>query len=149
MILGNKVHCPKFEDCEAPLCPLQENTLEGALWYADEEICRARKFQSLLWIQKQKRIAKLGLSVDDGFFSLKMVNSIRAITKNLKGADPNNFNSEEKWLKQRLEKRAMVSQKRGDNKATSKEIRRNSVAKKRDNLVNATNTSNQDRGGGK
>lgn len=113
----NVEKCGLFEGCDAPLCPLQQNTLEGGLWYPDEEICRARKFQSLPWIKKQKRIAKLGLTPDDGFLPVSMLTAIQVVTKNLKGADPDDFESEAKWLKQRAEKRATVSQKRGNTKA--------------------------------
>lgn len=113
----NKEQCKSLEDCEAPLCPLEESSKKHGLWYADEGICRARKFQSLPWVRKQKRIAKLGLTVDDGFFTVEMLNSADRITKNLKGADPDDFGSEAKWLRQRAENRASVSQKRGDNKA--------------------------------
>jgi len=71
-----------------PLRPLQQNTLERGVWYADEGICRARRFQSLPWVKKQKRIAKLGLRVDGGFFTIRMLDCIQVITRNLKGADP-------------------------------------------------------------
>lgn len=108
--------CRLFETCEAPLCPLDKTSIEHAVWYPDEEICRARKFQSLPWIQKQKRIAKLGLTWEDGFFTVKMLKTIQVVTKSLKGADPDDFGSEEKWLKQRLSAGAKSdrgSQKRG------------------------------------
>ena len=106
----------KDKDCEAPLCPLEDNPLR--IWFADEWVCRARKFQSLPWIKKQKRIVKLGLTIDDGFFTVKMLNSIGRLTRSIKGADPDDFDSEAKWLKQRAENRELVSQKRGNNKAS-------------------------------
>ena len=109
--------CRLFETCEAPLCPLDNDSLKHGLWYADEGICRARRFQSLPWIQKQKGIAKLELSVDDGFFTVRMLDSAKTVTKSLRGADPNTPKAEEKWLRQREEKRAKVSQKRRNNKA--------------------------------
>ena len=109
--------CRLVETCEAPLCPLQENAMIYGVWYADEKICRARKFQSLAWVKRQKRIARLGLTADDGFFSVKMLESLNRTTKSLRGADPDDFNSEAKWLKQRAGKRATVSQKRRNSKA--------------------------------
>lgn len=93
------------------------------------------------WIKKQKRIARLGLTIDDGYFSHRMLTSIRAVTKNLKGADPDDFDSEEKWLKQRLEKRATVSQRRWNNKASNKQMRGNSIARKEKTSLSATRTS--------
>jgi hypothetical protein len=137
-----EIDCLKFEECSAPLCPLADN-LKDLVSYPDEEICRARKFQSLPWIKKQKRIAKLGLTIDDGFFTVEMLNSIRAITKNLKGADPSDFDSGAKWLKQRAEKRAMVSQKRRNNKAKQYQKTHQVIAKKRGNLVPVANLSHQ------
>jgi len=137
----NKINCPSFENCDAPLCPLDPSSLANGVFYGDEEICRAKKFQSVRWIRTQKKIAKLGLTVDDGFFTVGMLTSIRAVTKNLKGADPDDFDSEQKWLRHRLEKRATVSQKRGNNKASNKQMRGNSIAKKRETLVGASITS--------
>lgn len=116
--MTSEKRCTIYEGCGAPLCPMQENTLKHGLWYPDEEICRARRFQSLPWVKKQKRIAKLGLTVDDGFFTVRMFDSIKAITENVKGANPDDFGSEQKWLKQRAEKRATASQKGRNNKAT-------------------------------
>jgi len=135
----NKLDCPQFKvGCSAPLCPLDPSSLANGVFYGDEPICTARRFQSLPWIRTQKKIAKLGLTIDDGYFSHKMLTSIRAVTKNLKGADPDDFDSEGRWLKERLEKRATVSQKRGNNKASNKQMRGNSIAKKRKTLVGAT-----------
>jgi len=143
-----KIDCPHFDTCSSPLCPLAPN-LKDLICYPDEEICRARKFQSLPWIKKQKRIAKLGLTVDDGFFTVTMLNAIQVVTKNLKGADPSDFGSEAKWLKQRAEKRAMVSQKRRNNKAKQNQKHHRVIAGKRDNLVSATSASHQTKRGEK
>jgi hypothetical protein len=119
--------CNLFELCEtpeAPLCPMRQTTVEHGRWYADEQICKARKFQNLPWIRKQKRIAGLGLTVDDGFFTVRMLNSIQAtaITKNLKGADPDYLISELNWLEQRAEKRASAEQKTRSRKAAPSKV---------------------------
>lgn len=119
--------CNLFELCEtpeAPLCPMRQTTVEHGRWYADEQICKARKFQNLPWIRKQKRIARLGLTVHDGFFTVRMLNSIQvtAITKNLKGADPDYLISELNWLGQRAEKRASAEQKTRSRKAAQSKV---------------------------
>ena len=119
--------CNLFELCEtpeAPLCPMRQTTVEHGRWYADEQICKAKKFQNLPWIRKQKRIARLGLAVDDGFFTVRMLNSIQAtaITKNLKGADSDYLISELKWLEQRAEKRASAEQKTRSGKAARSKV---------------------------
>ena len=94
-------NCSKYESCGAPLCPLDPPSLTNGIWYPDEEICKARKFQYLPWIEKQKRIIKHRLTADNGFFTVKMLYSIRAVTKTLKGANPDDPDSETKWLKKR------------------------------------------------
>ena len=94
--------CNLMEPCatpEAPLCPLQEFTLKSAVWYGDEPVCQAEKFQNLPWIKKQKLIADLKLKADDGFFTLKMLNFIKVVGKNLKGADPSDKRAEANWFK--------------------------------------------------
>jgi len=111
-----KEQCKLFEKCEAPLCPLEDDSSQ--LWYPDEGICRARKFHRLPWIKKQKRIAKLGLTIDAGFFTAQMLKSIDRITRSLKGADPDEFDSETRWLEQREQKRVTASKKRRNNKAS-------------------------------
>jgi hypothetical protein len=99
--------CNLFEECQtpdAPLCPIQESTVRYGIWYPDEPICRAKKFQDLSWIKKQKKIAKLKLNMDDGFFTIRMLNQIQVVPRSLKGADPADSNAEMKWLQNRTEK---------------------------------------------
>jgi len=112
--------CNLFEPCEtpdAPLCPIQENTLKHGIWYRDEPICKAKQFQELPWIKKQKQIAKLKLKTDVGYFTVKMLNAIRVISVNIRGADPDDSKAELKWLKARTEKRARAAEKRIATKA--------------------------------
>lgn len=99
--------CNLLEPCstpEAPLCPLQEISLKTALWYGDEPICEGENFQNIYWIKKQKQISELGLKADDGFFTVRMLSALRAVGKNLKGADPDDVRAEIKWLKQHQER---------------------------------------------
>ena len=95
--------CNLLESCgtpEAPFCPLQEISLKNAVWYGDEPVCKAEQFQNLSWIKKQKVISDLGLDAEDGFFTIKMLNALKIIGKNLKGADPNDPRAETKWLEE-------------------------------------------------
>ena len=101
MATMNKDQCHLFETCEAPLCPLQANTVENGVWYADEEICRTRKHHSLQWIKKQKRIVRLGLTSDIGYFTVEMLNAIQRVTRNTKGADADVVHSKQQWFKSR------------------------------------------------
>ena len=101
MATMNKDQCHLFETCEAPLCPLQENTVENGVWYADEQVCRARKHLPISWIKKQKRIVRLGLTSDIGYFTVEMLNAIQRVTRNTKGADPDDIHSKQQWFKSR------------------------------------------------
>jgi hypothetical protein len=104
MLSANDKLCNLLDSCvtpEAPLCPLQELSLKTAIWYGDEPICQSDNFQHLSWIKKQKIIADLGLTADDGFFTVRMLNSLRTIGRNLVGADPSETSSEAKWFKER------------------------------------------------
>ena len=86
--------CRRFELCEAPLCPLEP----CGIWYADEQICTARQFQTKKWVQKQKKIAKVA-TADNGFFSIPMLECVGRVTKQITGGNPDVWESEEKWLK--------------------------------------------------
>ena len=114
--------CNLFEECQtpdAPLCPIQENTIKYGIWYPDEPICRAKKFQNLSWIKKQKQIAKLKLSTDGGFFTVRMLNELHSIPQHLKGADPADYDAEAKWIETRTERRKKISSPRLSKKAVN------------------------------
>uniref|UniRef100_A0A6M3LS13 Uncharacterized protein n=1 Tax=viral metagenome TaxID=1070528 RepID=A0A6M3LS13_9ZZZZ len=48
--------CSKFDVCTAPICPLDSASLETAVWYPNEDICKIR--MNLPWRRIQRRIAK-------------------------------------------------------------------------------------------
>ena len=107
--------CNLFEECQtpdAPLCPIQENTIRCGIWYPDEPICRAKKFQDLSWIKKQRKIAKLKLNMDDGFYTVRMLNQIHVIPRSIRGADPADRNAEIKWLRDWAERRIRSTDRR-------------------------------------
>lgn len=76
--------CRLFEDCLAPLCPLDRSSLKG-IWYADEEICRSRTNGNLPWIRAQRKIARVKAV---GYFTLEMLSDIRTARKGMAGLDP-------------------------------------------------------------
>jgi hypothetical protein len=78
--------CTLFEDCLAPLCPLDPASLKG-IWYPDEEICRSRSQGGRLWIRAQRRIAKVAGS-GAGYFTLAMLGRLVVIRKGITGLDP-------------------------------------------------------------
>lgn len=119
--------CNLFEPCEspeAPLCPLQHESVAYGIWYGNEPICRSKKFQELPWIKKQRKIASLKLAEDAGYFTTRMLNClhISAITGKLTGADPNSSEPEEKWLSSRNQRQAKLRQNKKAAKQTRQEI---------------------------
>ena len=98
--ISDKGNCRHYEYCEAPICPqdLAECGTPRGIWYADEEICGLRKFQTLPWVVKQKRLVKLGLTFDDGFFSVNMLNVIGRMKKGIVGENPDSIRPEEQWI---------------------------------------------------
>ena len=125
--------CNLIEECgspEAPLCPLQASTLKNGIWYPDEPICQAEVFQDLPWIKKQRQIAELRLTQKHGFFTVRMLEAIHMVTRNLKGADPDDLKAEIKWLNELSEKRATASEKRHKQGAKAKRKRATKKRKK-------------------
>jgi len=80
-----EIACGLFENCLAPLCPLDKNSLKG-IWYSDEEICRSRTHGNLTWISAQRKISRVKA---EGYFTLEMLADIRTARKGLTGLDPN------------------------------------------------------------
>ena len=80
--------CKHFNTCSAPLCPMDNKTLDGGLWYPNEEICKLRKFAAQSWIRKQKKISKATYDYSR-FFAFDMLNSIKAVREGARGANPN------------------------------------------------------------
>ena len=114
----NERTCNLFEPCEtpeAPLCPIQIETIKNGIWYPGEPICKSKRFRNLSWIQKQQKIARLKLTPDDGFFTVRMLDAIHTVTGNIKGADPDEVDAELKWFSRREEKKVV---KRKKNRAT-------------------------------
>ena len=106
----NTVKCVRFNNCEAPLCPLQPDTLKNNIWYKDEEICKNKECQKLGWIINQRKITRLASS--DGFFTFNMLKNITRFRKGIEGLNSGltteQLNKEEKeWI----EIRSRVSKK--------------------------------------
>jgi len=84
---ANIGECPSFEGCEAPLCPLDEG-LSDAAWYPDEDICVSRKFPSLHWLKRQKRLRKYKAPASNGYFTKEMLENMRRCSSGTKGINP-------------------------------------------------------------
>lgn len=97
-----KEECKHFGRCFAPLCPISGKEKSYLyIWYPDEKICSLRKFQTLDWVKKQKLIAKRHGSVAH-FFTIRMLQAIKRVSRGITGIDPDNKRDTEKqWLKTR------------------------------------------------
>jgi len=97
-----KSSCKKYENCSAPLCPLEKKTIKNGIWYPDEEICGARDQQTVEWIKKQKLVAKADACLDK-YFTADMLKAAKQIRKGIEGIDPDQpldkaYKEEEKWV---------------------------------------------------
>ena len=98
--MGNK--CSHFEECSAPLCPMDNQSLEGGLWYVDEEICPLRGQPD--WVRKQEKIKRAVADRDPyevGYFRVEMLERLHRITGMVRGIDPDAPEEDqlEAWLK--------------------------------------------------
>lgn len=101
-----EIACGLFENCLAPLCPLDKNSLKG-IWYSDEEICRSRTHGNLTWIRVQRKIARVKAG---GYFTLEMLADIRTARRGLTGLDPNEEEQVQlrRWLDLHAKKRSVA-----------------------------------------
>jgi len=77
--------CSLYETCIAPLCPLDQSSLNG-IWYPDEEICRSRTNGNLPWMKAQRRLSRVAAG---GYFTVEMLTHLVVIRKGITGLDPN------------------------------------------------------------
>jgi len=100
--------CPSYEGCEAPLCPLDTNSLPHAIWYVDEPVCPSLKYrQHFVLMQKKivKHRAKASKQNDIGYFTVKMLNSIKSVSPNIKGIVPESKQTPNGWIRKRTTQR--------------------------------------------
>lgn len=51
--------CIRFQECSAPLCPLDPDIKERVWWAGEEDICKSRKHaKGLRWIKKQRSVVR-------------------------------------------------------------------------------------------
>ncbi len=95
-MIKNISECKHFEGCYATLCPLHED-LDSCVWYPDEEVCRLTKFKSWHWIKRQKSLRKHKATVDNGYFTRKMLDNMYACSARTKGENPDSRKNM-KWV---------------------------------------------------
>ena len=48
----------EWNKCRAPLCPLDDQSLQHGVWYPGEEICKHEAMQAVDWIARQRELRK-------------------------------------------------------------------------------------------
>lgn len=101
--------CKYFEECSAPLCPKDEESLKYGIWYKDEEICKLKFVDD--WIKKQRKIAKKD---KDGFtvFTYKMLCHNCILSTIGIDSDKNREIEEKKWMNKHTRKKKINKEKR-------------------------------------
>ena len=93
-----KSKCRYYETCSAPLCPLDQQSLDHGAWFPDEEICRVQPGPA--FVKRQKALARK-LDFEAGCFTVRMLERRCKATQSLSGLDPDKgppHDHEEKWL---------------------------------------------------
>lgn len=93
--------CTHFDNCNAPLCPQNEVSIKKAIWFSDESICKMRVYSQLQWIKNQRKIKRVRVKVEDGYFTVSMLDRRIMVKKGIKGIDPDKDDTdrfEKKWI---------------------------------------------------
>ncbi len=89
------INCRYYQNCDAPLCP-QDVNVKQCLWFPGEPICRLKDAPE--WVAKQRKISKLKGIDQEKYFTVRILESIKEITSDLEGANPEFFEGEKAWL---------------------------------------------------
>jgi len=117
--------CQYYDDCSAPFCPLDPESLKHGIWYPDEDICQKRSVPD--WVRVQRKIAKRTPDVDK-YFTFEMLNRNCVIAQGIVGLDPDK--EEKPQLKRWLEKHPPKRKLTEEEKAMRREIAKRSFKKK-------------------
>lgn len=104
--------CIRFDGCNVPLCPRDEESLSNGSWFPDEPICPLQAFCKEPWIINQKKIAKQARNVEF-YFTLRMLKHSCVIGRGIEGIIPDHDISErdvdeDHWLIQHPQKRKLT-----------------------------------------
>lgn len=77
--------CSSWENCRAPLCPLDKESLQNGVWFPDEDVCNGH-FIKPHFIYIQRKVAKKA-QVRDRCFTMRMLASRKRV-ENPRGIDP-------------------------------------------------------------
>jgi len=75
-------------------------------WFPDEFVCTSRQFAGLAWLKTQRKIARLRLGPDAGYFTRPMLEAVTRVVRGLRGADPDDgLRGEIHWMEKRKDAR--------------------------------------------
>ena len=95
-------NCLHYEECAAPLCPMDNESFEFSIWYPEEEICTLKKFQANQFIKTQKKIKLKNTTDNNYFFTYEMLDRNITIRDNTIGIEPDFTGKDEKdYLKKK------------------------------------------------
>ncbi len=105
-------NCPKFDYCDAPLCPLDEGIKER-IWYPDEEICNSQYAKGLKWVTNQRKVAKMATD-ETTYFTVRMLQHACIIRKGIRGLNPDKEEvlQLKKWFKEHPAKKEIPEDRR-------------------------------------
>lgn len=109
------IDCPQYDTCSAPLCPLDLASLHGAVWYANEEVCRkSHGGPAPQFIRVQRRIARLKEPETRGYFTYAMLDAVGKVTRGTTGLDVDGIGDkatqERNWIGRRKKCKATPEQ---------------------------------------
>lgn len=97
--------CPLFDKCNAPLCPLDENSIINGIWYPDEEVCKKKAIE--LWVKNQRKVKKRSRDTEK-YFTASMLNRNIRVRNGITGlGTDSNLDDEKKWIEKHPEIREL------------------------------------------
>ena len=100
--------CHYFDECSAPLCPLDQESTQHGLWYPDEEICRRVNMPP--WVKRQRQLKD---RVKPGtYFTVPMLSHRCKLMTGTVGLNPDydRAQQEREWFKKHPEFHASKKQ---------------------------------------
>ena len=85
------------DGCSAPICPMDEHSINNCVWFPDEEVCRRLSVPN--WVRKQRKIVER-LGDRSTCWTVRMLEKITRICSGATGINPDRdpVEAEQSWL---------------------------------------------------
>jgi len=123
------VKCKYYDKCNAPICPLDRDSIENGIWYSQEPICKNPEFSDNIVIRNMKTISKIDKS-GETWYNYEMLNNELNFNGAIKGFSPDSIDKEsiQKWIRKYTIKKTISKVEYNTNVAsTIYEIRSGSI----------------------